>query len=82
MSKNIADPRETLDRMWKQPGNADNVPDLLEGLSAALDLADRLDTEAEELRDFSGGMSDEAEWCEATAIRIRTTITTALERAA
>lgn len=40
-------------------------------LGAALDLAVRLDAEAEELRDFSGGMSDESEWLEATAARIR-----------
>lgn len=43
-------------------------------LSAALDLAVRLDAEAEELRDFSGGMSDESEWLEATATRIRTAL--------
>lgn len=43
-------------------------------LGAALDLAVRLDAEAEELRDFSGGMSDESEWLEATATRIRTAL--------
>lgn len=36
-----------------------------------LDLADRLDAEAEELYDFSGGMSDESEWRAATATRLR-----------
>ncbi|KYK00826.1 MULTISPECIES: hypothetical protein [unclassified Micrococcus] len=48
-----------------------DVPRLVDALDAVLDLADRLDAEAEELRDFSGGMSDESEWLEATATRIR-----------
>lgn len=47
-------------------------------LVAVLDLAVRLDAEAEALHDFSGGMSDESEWLEATATRVRTIITTAL----
>ena len=37
-------------------------------------LADRLDAEAGELYEYSGGMSDESEWLEATATRIRTAL--------
>lgn len=44
---------------------------LARAVLAVAALADEFDTEAEELHDFSGGMSDEAEWLEATATRIR-----------
>lgn len=40
-------------------------------LSAALDLVEQFETEAEELHDFSGGMSDEPEWLAATVTRVR-----------
>ncbi|MEI3779223.1 hypothetical protein V1463_10575 [Micrococcus yunnanensis] len=43
-------------------------------LVAVLDLAVRLDAEAEELHDFSGGMSDESEWLAATVTRVRTAL--------
>lgn len=43
-------------------------------LVAVLDPAVRLDAEAEELRDFSGGMSDESEWLAATVTRVRTAL--------
>ena len=34
----MIDPREILDRMRKQPGNADNAPALLDALDAVLEL--------------------------------------------
>ena len=74
------DPRETLARIRAQADAASaNGSRLMDATEAMLDLADRLDAEAEELCDFSGGMSDESEWLEATATRIRTLITIALE---
>ncbi|QAV29763.1 hypothetical protein [Micrococcus luteus] len=51
-----------------------DVPRLVDALDAVLDLADRLDAEAATLYNFSGGMSDESEWLEATATRIRTAL--------
>lgn len=51
-----------------------DVPRLVAALDAVLDLADRLDAEAATLYNFSGGMSDESEWLEATATRIRTAL--------
>ena len=51
----------------------------MDATESMLDLADSLDAEAGALYDFSGGMSDESEWIEATATRIRTRITAALE---
>lgn len=34
----MTDPREILDRMRKQPGNADNLPALLDALDAVLEM--------------------------------------------
>ena len=76
----MTDPREILASIRARVDAArTDEPRLMDATESMLDLADSLDAEAEALYDFSGGMSDESEWLEATAARIRTRITVALE---
>ena len=76
----MTDPREILAIIRVRADSArTDEPRLMDATESMLDLADSLDAEAGALYDFSGGMSDESEWLEATATRIRTRIAAALE---